>query len=210
MLRDIHRRFFSKMAKDNNSNETKDDLKDTNDTNNTLNQEQLDADNIKECEKTADCEEMEKLTNELDSKTKKCEEIMDALQRTAAEFDNYKKRTQKEKETIYSEAVCDVIAAFLPVMDSIERAIQSCSAEAGEQSIKEGVELVNKQMKDVMKKLGVEEIPGIGEEFDPENHNAVMHVEDESYGQNVVVEEFQKGYRLKNKVIRHSMVKVAN
>jgi molecular chaperone GrpE len=199
------------MARDNNSNETKENLENVD---SSLNQEQTGTEcveDLKECEKGTSCEEIEKLSNELDSKTKKYEEVMDMLQRTAAEFDNYKKRTLREKETLYCEAVSDVVSAFLPVVDSIGRAIQACSTETGgEQSIKEGVELVSKQLKDVLKKLGVEEIASVGEEFNPEYHDAVMHIDDDSYGQNVVVEEFQKGYKFKDKVIRHSIVKVAN
>lgn len=154
--------------------------------------------------------EFEIIKAQLDNKSRQCEEFFDMLQRTAAEFDNYKKRTAREKEALYSEAVSDAVAAFLPVVDSIERAIQACSKESGEQSIKEGVELVNRQIKDVMKRLGVEEIKCVGEEFNPELHNAVMHIDDDSYGHNVIVEEFQKGYKFKDRVIRHSMVKVAN
>jgi len=205
------------MARDNNSSETKENLENNENLENVgsdLNQEQTDTEcaaNQKECEKEASNDEIEKLSKELESKTKKYEEVMDMLQRTAAEFDNYKKRTLREKETLYGEAVSDVVSAFLPVVDSIERAIHACSAETGEaQSIKEGVELVSKQLKDVLKKLGVEEIISVGAEFNPEYHEAVMHINDDSYGQNVVVEEFQKGYKLKDRVIRHSMVKVAN
>lgn len=147
---------------------------------------------------------------QLENKTKECEEYFGRLQRVAAEFDNFKKRTLKEKEALYSEAVCDVVAAFLPVIDSIDRALEACEGNNGEESIKEGIELIKRQISEVMKKLQIEEIKSLGEKFNPELHNAVMHVEDEKYGQNVVVEEFQKGYKYKDKVIRHSMVKVAN
>jgi molecular chaperone GrpE len=166
-------------------------------------------------------EEMNELTQEmlavkesLEEKTKQFEEIFEKLQRTVAEFDNYKKRTQKEKDNIYNDAVGDVIRTFLPVIDSMEQAVKACSdgseGEDADKCIRDGVELVKKQLTDVLGKLGVEEIPSEGECFDPELHNAVMHVEDEELQQNVVVEEFQKGYKTKNRVIRHSMVKVAN
>jgi molecular chaperone GrpE len=154
--------------------------------------------------------ELEAIKAQLDEKSSKCEEYFSMLQRTAAEFDNYKKRTVKEKEALYSDAVCDVVVSFLPVIDSIERALQLCSGKENEQSINEGIGLVDRQIKDVLKKLGVEEIKSVGETFDPNIHNAVMHVEDEAYGHNVIVEEFQKGYIYKERVIRHSMVKVAN
>jgi len=154
--------------------------------------------------------ELEEIKRQLESMTKKCDEYFDMLQRTAAEFDNYKKRTVKEKEALYSEAVSSVVTAFLPVIDSVERALLLSSDESSDKSIREGIELINKQIKSVMKNLGVEEIKSIGETFNPDLHNAVMHIEDDSYGQNVVVEEFQKGYKFKDKVIRYSMVKVAN
>lgn len=154
--------------------------------------------------------EMEALKQERDEKAKQCGEYLSMLQRTAAEFDNYKKRTAREKEGLYAEAVSDVVAAFLPVVDSIERAVKACEGESENKSLKEGVELVARQAIGVLQKLGVEEIKSVGESFNPEVHNAVMHIEDENAGPNVVVEEFQKGYIFKEKVIRHSMVKVAN
>jgi molecular chaperone GrpE len=156
--------------------------------------------------------ELEKLKKQLEVKSKQCDEYFGMLQRTAAEYDNFRKRTAREKEVLYSEALSDVIAAFLPVIDNIERALGACSQndEEDEQSIKEGINLIYRQINDILKKLGVEEIKSIGEGFDPKVHDAVMHVEDESYEDGVVVEEFQKGYIYKDKVIRHSVVKVAN
>jgi len=152
----------------------------------------------------------ETLKVQLENKSKQCDEYFSVLQRTAAEFDNYKKRTTKEKDSLYTDAVSDVISTFLPVVDSLKRAIDACNGESGKEPLKEGIELVNKQMADAMKNLGIEEIMSIGENFDPQLHNAVMHIEDDSYSQNVIIEEFQKGYVFKSKVIRHSMVKVAN
>lgn len=168
--------------------------------------------NEKDNEKIQDTgtDELEGLKAELADKSRQCDEYINTAQRLAAEFDNYKKRTVKEKEALYSEAVCDVVGALLPVVDSIERAIQICNDEDDSKSIKGGIELVFKQAKDILKKLGVEEIASEGETFDPALHNAVMHVEDDSYGHNIIVEVLQKGYIFKEKVIRHSMVKVAN
>jgi molecular chaperone GrpE len=156
--------------------------------------------------------ELEKLGEQLEEKTKQCDEYYGMLQRTAAEYDNFRKRTAKEKEALYSEALSDVIAAFLPVIDNIERALGACSQnnEEDEQSIKEGINLIYRQINDILKKLGVEGIKSVGESFDPKVHDAVMHIEDESYEDGIVVEEFQKGYIYKDKVIRHSVVKVAN
>jgi molecular chaperone GrpE len=161
-------------------------------------------------EETVDNKELEELRAKCEEKSKQCEEYFNMLQRTAAEFDNFKKRTAKEKEALYLDATSDVVAEFLPVVDNIERAIQAASSVANDNPLKEGVELIYRQFKDVMKKLNVEAIEAVGKEFDPNLHNAVSHVDDEEYGENVVVEEFQKGYIIKDKVIRYSMVKVAN
>ena len=154
------------------------------------------------------------LKKELCEKEKACEEYLDRLQRTLAEFDNFKKRTAKEKEGIYENAACDIIAAFLPVVDSIERACASAAGLAADGDdgtpIKEGVELIGKQISEILQKLNVEKIPGEGEQFDPKYHDAVMHTEDEQYGKNVVAEVLQVGYLYKDKVVRYSMVKVAN
>ncbi|MDP4179842.1 MAG: nucleotide exchange factor GrpE [Bacillota bacterium] len=162
-------------------------------------------------ENIGDTAETDLVKTMLDEKTKQCEEYFGMLQRTAAEFDNFKKRTAKEKEALYSDAVSDTISAILPVVDNFERAMKASeSEETTSASFKEGIDLVYRQLKDVLKNLGVEEIKCVGEEFDPQLHNAVMHIEDDSFGDNTVVDEFQKGYILKDKVIRHSMVKVAN
>ena len=154
--------------------------------------------------------EIENLKNQINEKSKKCDEYLEMLQRTAAEFDNYKKRTAREKEALYTDAVSDVVKSFLPVLDSVDRALEVCGKESTRESLAEGIELIGKQIQAVLKSLGVEQIKSVGEEFNPELHNAVMHVEDEAYGQNVVIEEFQKGYIYKERVIRYSMVKVAN
>lgn len=134
--------------------------------------------------------------------------LKDRLMRHAAEFDNYKKRTQKEKEELYKMAVCDTIEKLLPVKDNLERAVLS-TAEADEK-VAEGVKMIDKQFVDVLKEIGVEPIESVGAEFDPEKHNAVMHEENDEAKENTVVEEFMKGYLYKDKVIRHSVVKVAN
>lgn len=154
--------------------------------------------------------ELDSVRGELEEKTKKCDEYLDKLQRTAAEFENFKKRSLKEKEALYSDAVSDVAGTFIPVLDNVERALQALPADSSAQALKEGVEMVFKQFKDALKCVGVEEIKAVNEPFDPMLHNAVMHVEDEEVGPNTVVEEFQKGYVCKDKVIRYCMVKVAN
>ena len=127
--------------------------------------------------------------------------------RLMAEFDNYKKRSAKERENIYTDVRVDTVTKFLPVYDNLERALK---AETADEAYKKGVELTFNQLLDVFKKLGVEEIESVGKTFDPNFHNAVMHVEDEEKGESEIVEEFQKGFKIGDKVIRFSMVKVAN
>ncbi|AAK79252.1 molecular chaperone GrpE [Clostridium acetobutylicum] len=144
-------------------------------------------------------DENEKLKNELDA-------AKDRLLRLSAEYENYRNRTAKEKEGIYTDACSDVINEMLPTLDNLERA---ASTEGSAEDIKKGVEMVVKQFKNSLSKLGIEEIPSEGK-FDPNLHNAVMHIEDEGYGENEVVEVLQKGYKRGDKVLRHSMVKVAN
>lgn len=139
---------------------------------------------------------------------KERDEVKDSYQRLRAEFDNFKKRTQKEKESIYIDSVADAVKSMLPVVDNFERALAQDTDNVD--GIMEGMKMVYRQLLDAIESLGVEVIPSIGEKFDPKLHNAVMHVEDEEQEDNIVVEEFQKGYCLKGKVIRHSMVKVAN
>jgi len=155
---------------------------------------------------SAKLEEKQKV---LDIKEQQILEFKDKLVRMAAEFDNYKKRTAKEMDSRYSDAKGDVLKNFMPVLDNFERAI-SAYPENENQSYLDGFKLIMKQISDLMIQSGVEEIDALGKPFDPEFHNAVMHIEDDSYGQNQVVEVFEKGYKLGNKVLRYSMVKVAN
>ena len=131
----------------------------------------------------------------------------DRYLRLMAEFDNYKKRSAKERENIYADVRVDTVSKFLPVYDNLERAL---STETADEAFKKGVEMTFQQLCDVFQKLGVEPIESVGQTFDPNFHNAVMHVEDEAYGEGEIVEEFQKGFKTADKVIRFSMVKVAN
>lgn len=131
----------------------------------------------------------------------------DKYLRLMAEFDNYKKRSAKERENIYLDVRVDTVTKFLPVYDNLERAL---NADTADDAYKKGVEMTFHQLMDVFKKLGVEAIPAEGEKFDPAFHNAVMHVEDENAGENEIVQELQKGFKIGEKVIRFSMVKVAN
>ncbi|EPR13288.1 nucleotide exchange factor GrpE [Ruminiclostridium papyrosolvens] len=153
--------------------------------------------------------EIEELKANLEEKAKQCEDFKNMVQRTAAEFDNYKKRTIKEKEALSLDIAIDTVNTFLPVVDNLERALKAAE-DMENNPLKEGVEMVMRQLKDCLDKLGVEAIEAVNNSFDPELHNAVMHVTDDEVGENIVVEEFQKGYTMKGKVIRHSMVKVVN
>lgn len=127
--------------------------------------------------------------------------------RLAAEYDNFRKRTLKEKEGVYTDAKTDAVTAFLPVYDNLERALKQ---ETCDEAYRKGVVMTMTQLREVMAKQGVEEIPALGMPFDPNFHNAVMHVEDESVGENIIVDVFQAGFKLGEKVIRFAMVKVAN
>ena len=141
------------------------------------------------------------LLTELESLKNQVAQQEDKFLRLAAEYDNYRRRTAKEKESIWSEAKADAAVAFLPVYDNLERALKQ---ETADEAYKKGVE------KSVLEKLGITEIDALGKPFDPALHNAVMHVEDENFGENTVAEVFQAGFMLGEKVIRFAMVKVAN
>ncbi len=158
-------------------------------------------------EETVEDKAEETPQEEVNEFEQKWQDVNEKYLRTLAEYDNYRKRTIKEKESIYPEAKATVIEKFLPVMDNFQRALDSAE---NKDAFYEGIVMLKKQMDEVFTVLGVEEIKAVGEEFNPEFHNAVMHVEDEEAGENVIVEEFQKGYRIGDRVIRHSMVKVAN
>lgn len=150
----------------------------------------------------------------LNKKLKEANELADQYKdkyvRSVAEFDNYRKRTQREKEALYTDVKTDVVKEMLPVLDNLERAYDSIKENADE-SVLKGIDMVIKQFSDTFKSLNVEKIEALNTEFDPTLHNAVMHVEDDSVeGSGIIVEELQKGYKIGDKVIRPSMVKVAN
>ena len=146
------------------------------------------------------------LKAELEKAKAEAADSRDRLLRTAAEYDNFRKRSAREKDTIYADAVSATVAAILPVADNLERAVAFADADG----LRGGLELTVKQLAEVLKKLGVSPLDPKGEPFDPQLHNAVMHVEDEALGENTVSEVLQKGYMLGDKVIRHAVVKVAN
>lgn len=139
---------------------------------------------------------------------KQLESVKDQFVRLTAEYDNYRKRTAKEKDSLYQDAKADTIREFLAVYDNLERAV---STEGDEDSPhKKGLEMIFHQYQEILKKLGVTEIEAQGQTFDPEKHNAVMHIDDENFGENVVSQVFQAGFMLGDKVIRHAIVQVAN
>ena len=148
-----------------------------------------------------------KKKKEKDKFEQQIEDLTDRLKRSMAEFDNYRKRTEKEKSSMYIIGAKDIVEKMLPIVDNFERGL----AQAPEDDpFAEGMKMIYKQMMTAFDEMGVKPIEAVGKEFDPNLHNAVMHVEDESVGENIVVEEFQKGYTYKDFVVRHSMVKVAN
>ena len=145
-----------------------------------------------------------------DKKDTQIEDLTDKLRRQMAEFDNFRKRTEKEKSGMFEMGAKSVVEKLLPVVDNFERGLASVPEEQKEDPFVAGVDKVYKQLLTVFDELGVKPIEAVGQPFDPNFHNAVMHVEDDEQGENVVVEEFQKGYMYHDSVVRHSMVKVAN
>ena len=191
----------------NDENENEELNEEINETNEEVNEEK-NSDVLEEPEEK-DVSDMsrEELEQEVENLKKDTDKYYKHLQRTAAEFDNYKKRVSKEKDDIYNLAVGDTVVKFVNVLDNIERALQVDSAD---DKMKEGISLIKKQMLDIMADLGCSEIPTVGEVFNPEIHDAVMHIESEDYGEQIIVEELRKGYKCGDRVIRHAMVKVAN
>lgn len=165
--------------------------------------------------KTADSKEAEKKgffkkDKKKDKKDELIEELTDKYKRTFAEFDNFRKRTEKEKASMYEIGAKDIIRKILPVVDNFERGFKVVSEEEKNTPFAEGMDKIYKQLLTTLNDCGVSEIEAEGKEFDPNLHNAVMHIEDEAYGDNEVIEVLQKGYMYKESVVRHSMVKVAN
>ena len=145
-----------------------------------------------------------------DKKDEQIAELTDKLKRQLAEFENFRNRTDKEKSQMYAVGAKDVIEKILPVIDNFERGLKSIPEDQKDGPVASGMEMIYKQLITVLSDLGVTPIEAVGQEFDPNLHNAVMHAEDEGLGENIVAEEFQKGYKYKDTVLRHSMVKVAN
>lgn len=163
-----------------------------------------------EAETKEESKESEAKEARKDPKDAQIEELQDRLKRQMAEFDNFRKRTEKEKAAMYEIGAKDIIEKILPVLDNFERGLAAVPEDEKGSSFAEGIEKIYKQFVKTLEDAGVETIEAVGQQFDPNLHNAVMHVEDEEAGENIVVEEFMKGYMYKGSVVRHSMVKVAN
>lgn len=148
--------------------------------------------------------------NKTDKKDEQIADLTDRVQRQMAEFDNFRKRTEKEKSQMFDMGAKSIIEKVLPVIDNFERALAGVAEDAAEDAFVDGMNKIYKQMFQMLEQAGVSPIEAVGKEFDPNYHNAVMHIEDDSFGENEIVEEFQKGYMYHESVIRHSMVKVAN
>ena len=148
--------------------------------------------------------------NKKDKKDTQIEDLTDKLRRQMAEFDNFRKRSEKEKSQMYEIGAKDIIEKILPVVDNFERGLGSVPEEEKDAPFVEGMEKIYKQLMTTLESVGVKPIEAVGQEFNPDFHNAVMHVEDDELGENIIAEEFQKGYMYRESVVRHSMVKVAN
>lgn len=150
------------------------------------------------------------LKEELKNIASAADEIEDKYKRVCAEYDNYRKRTAKERETVYSDAYTDALRDILPVLDNLERALAFSSVSEQNDKLTEGVKMTVNQFIDLLKRMGVESVGKIGDKFDPNLHNAVMHEENEELNENEITEVFQKGYKIGDRVIRYAMVKTVN
>lgn len=168
------------------------------------------AETKEETEEKSTKEKSKLFKKKKDERDEKIEELSDKLLRQMAEFDNFRKRTEKEKSAMYEIGAKDIIEKLLPVVDNFERGFSTVAEEDKEDAFVTGMEMVYKQLMTMLETVGVKPIEAVGQEFNPDLHNAVMHVEDETVGDNIIVEEFQKGYTYRDSVVRYSMVKVAN
>lgn len=189
----------------------------------TANSQASDDDNIQKTDESEEDETVEddnedvkekksffKKKEKKDKKDEKIEELSDRLMRNMAEFDNFRKRSEREKAQMFDIGAKDIVEKILPVVDNFERGLASASPEEKEGAFVQGIEMIYKQLLTSLESAGVKVIESVGKEFDPNFHNAVMHAQDAELGENIVVEEFQKGYMYRDTVVRHSMVKVVN
>lgn len=194
-----------------NSEEELEQEKETDEAQEEVSEEE--AAKVEEAEKETDSDDKKGFFKKKDKKDKKdlqIEELTDKYRRTMAEFDNFRKRTEKEKAAMYEIGAKAIIDKLLPVVDNFERGLAAIPEEDKASAVAEGMDKIYRQLTKMLEDAGVKEIEAEGVEFDPSFHNAVMHIEDESLGENVVAEVLQKGYTYRDTVVRHSMVKVAN
>ena len=177
------------------------------DGNENMEKEENKMQDVEKNENNNKADEIIELKKQIESQKVQIDETEDRLKRVAAEFDNYKKRSSKEREGLYNSLIADIVSNFLPVIDNLEKAVE---AETQDEEYKKGIELVLKQFRDVLNSKGVTEIEAVGKTFDPELHEAVSSVQDDTKGEKEIVQEYRKGYMIGNRVIRHSMVIVAN
>ena len=196
-------------GQDASEEETAEDAADTEDSAEQAEESASDADEGKEDSK-AEKKKFFGKKNKKDKKDEKIDELTDRLTRQMAEFDNFRKRTEKEKSQMYEIGAKDIIEKILPIVDNFERGLTSMPEEEKATPFAEGMEKIYKQLMTTLESIDVKPIEAVGKEFNPDFHNAVMHVEDEELDENIIVEEFQKGYTYRDSVVRHSMVKVAN
>lgn len=202
------------ISEENVSKETEETVTEAESTAETVN----DAENAEGTEETgaADAKDASekkgffKKKEKKDKRDEKIEELNDKVMRQMAEFDNFRKRSEREKSMMFDMGAKDIVEKILPVVDNFERGLATLSEEAGKDPFAQGMEMVYKQLMTTLESAGVKPIEAVGCEFNPDFHNAVMHIEDENFGENIIAEEFQKGYLYKESVVRHSMVKVAN
>jgi molecular chaperone GrpE len=210
MMAEKNKKAVDEKVDENNLDECNVEIDDLNcsETDNDKVEKETEEENIPEENSSPEEETRDELLKKLLGKQKESQEYLDMLRRTMADFDNYRKRTNKEKESVYDDGFAEAVKTFLPVLDNLERAVNAGSTENS--TLYEGLKMVVRIFSDTLEKSGVSEIKTEGEKFNPEYHNAVMHIEDETFEENSIVEVLQKGYMYKDKIIRHSMVKVAN
>ena len=191
---------------------TQEDVEETVERQEDVTQEEAETevDDTEDSEETTEKKKIFGRKAKKDPKDEKIEELTDRVTRQMAEFDNFRKRTEKEKSAMYEIGAKSVIEKLLPIVDNFERGFSTVAEEDKEDSFVKGMEMVYKQILTTFETIGVQPIEAVGQEFNPDLHNAVMHVEDETVGENIIVEEFQKGYTYHDAVVRYSMVKVAN
>lgn len=207
--KELHDEVLEEM-KDGNMNDNAAEDKVEEASENSVEEAKSDADNADTKESEEEAEAKTDSKKDRDSKDIKIDELQDLVKRQMAEFDNFRKRTEKEKSAMYEIGAKSIIEKILPVVDNFERGLAGVAEKDLENPFVNGIEKVYKQLISGLEEIGVTQIEAINQEFNPELHNAVMHIEDDEVGENMIVEEFQKGYKYRENVVRHSMVKVAN